>query len=59
MFLIYLMGVDWDDCGKVGELIGIKIFVNEFLVYGELFIYLYNRKFCIGWILLVSICDFL
>lgn len=54
MFLAYLMGVDWVDCGIVGELIGIKIFFNEFLVYGELFIYFSNRKLCIGRILVVS-----
>lgn len=53
MPLAYLMGVDWDDCGKVGELIGIKIFVNEFLAYGELSTYLHNRKFCTGRILSV------
>lgn len=53
MPLAYLMGVDWDDFGIVGELIGIKIFLNEFLAYGELSTYLHNRKFCTGRILAV------
>lgn len=52
--LAYLMGVQWDDCGIVGELIGIKTFLNEFLAYGELSTYLKNRELCIGRILAVS-----
>ncbi|XP_048753840.1 solute carrier family 28 member 3-like isoform X2 [Ostrea edulis] len=51
--LAYLMGVQWDDCGIVGELIGIKTFLNEFLAYGELSTYLKNRELCIGRILAV------
>lgn len=54
MPLAYLMGVDWADCGIVGELIGIKTFLNEFLAYGELSTYLNNRKSCTGRILAVS-----
>lgn len=53
MPLAYLMGVDWADCGIVGELIGIKTFLNEFLAYGELSTYLNNRKSCTGRILAV------
>ncbi|XP_062574310.1 solute carrier family 28 member 3-like, partial [Saccostrea cucullata] len=53
MPLAYLMGVEWKDCGIVGELIGIKTFLNEFLAYGELSTYLTNRKQCIGHILAV------
>ncbi|XP_062600358.1 solute carrier family 28 member 3-like isoform X1 [Saccostrea cucullata] len=53
MPLAYLMGVEWKDCGIVGELIGIKTFLNEFLAYGELSTYLTNRKQCIGRILAV------
>ncbi len=29
----YLMGVPWEDCGKVGELLGIKVVFNEFISY--------------------------
>jgi nucleoside permease NupC len=32
----YLMGADWNDATKVGELIGIKILINEFVAYTEL-----------------------
>nr|XP_022310289.1 solute carrier family 28 member 3-like isoform X2 [Crassostrea virginica] len=53
MPLAYLMGVDWEDCGIVGELIGIKSFLNEFLAYGELSTYLDNRKHCTGRMLAV------
>jgi nucleoside permease NupC len=30
------MGADWNDATKVGELIGIKILINEFVAYTEL-----------------------
>nr|XP_022310304.1 sodium/nucleoside cotransporter 1-like [Crassostrea virginica] len=53
MPLAYLMGVEWEDCGIVGELIGIKSFLNEFLAYGELSTYLDNRKHCTGRMLAV------
>ena len=53
MPLAYLMGVEWADCGIVGELIGIKSFLNEFLAYGELSTYLDNRKNCTGRMLAV------
>jgi len=29
----YLMGVEWADCSKVGELLGIKVVFNEFISY--------------------------
>lgn len=32
----YLMGAAWDDSTKVGELIGIKIIINEFVAYTQL-----------------------
>ena len=32
----YLMGVPWEDCGKVGELLGIKIVFNEFISYQKM-----------------------
>ncbi|KAH9369547.1 hypothetical protein HPB48_019665 [Haemaphysalis longicornis] len=34
--LAFAMGVPWDDCGVVGELIGIKTFANEFIAYSRL-----------------------
>jgi len=30
------MGAEWVDAGKVGELVGIKIIINEFVAYTEL-----------------------
>ena len=32
----YLMGVPWEDCGKVGELLGIKVVFNEFISYQKM-----------------------
>jgi CNT family concentrative nucleoside transporter len=32
----WLMGIEWKDCGKAGELLGIKMFANEFVAYNEL-----------------------
>ncbi|XP_076824625.1 sodium/nucleoside cotransporter 1-like [Clavelina lepadiformis] len=32
----YLMGIDWVDCLKCSELIGVKIFLNEFIAYEDL-----------------------
>ena len=32
----FLMGVDIEDCKSVSKLIGMKIFVNEFVAYSEL-----------------------
>ncbi|CAN7996011.1 unnamed protein product, partial [Ixodes pacificus] len=34
--LAFLMGVPWEDCGVVGELIGIKTFANEFVAFLKL-----------------------
>lgn len=30
------MGVEWDDCEKVGQLIGIKTIVNEFVAFEKM-----------------------
>ena len=54
MPLAYLMGVDWKDAGIVGELIGMKTFLNEFLAYKELAGYMSNRQACTGQYLSVS-----
>lgn len=32
----YLMGVPWEDCARVGELLGIKIVFNEFISYQKM-----------------------
>ena len=31
-----MMGVPWDDCEKVGDLIGTKTIINEFVAYMKL-----------------------
>ena len=38
------MGVDVSNCRKVGELIGFKIFINEFVAYTELGKLIANRQ---------------
>lgn len=32
----WLMGVPWEDCAKVGELLGIKVVFNEFISYQKM-----------------------
>jgi pyrimidine nucleoside transport protein len=32
----YIMGVEWDECEKVGQLIGIKTMVNEFVAFQKM-----------------------
>ena len=32
----FVMGVPWNDCYEVGQLLGLKIVVNEFYAYLEL-----------------------
>ncbi len=39
--LAFLMGVPWADAAKVGNLLGIKLSLNEFVAYGELATYLH------------------
>ena len=34
--LAFLMGVPWVDCGAMGDLIGTKIFINEFMAFTKL-----------------------
>lgn len=34
--LAYIMGVEWNDCTKVGEVIAAKNIVNEFVAYKKL-----------------------
>jgi CNT family concentrative nucleoside transporter len=34
--LAWLMGVPWEDAGLVGQLIGVKTILNEFVAYGDL-----------------------
>ncbi|XP_065057044.1 solute carrier family 28 member 3-like isoform X2 [Rhopilema esculentum] len=40
----YVMGVAWDDCFVVAELLGIKTFVNEFVAYEKLSELIKNRR---------------
>lgn len=37
------MGVAWDDCPVVAELLGVKLFLNEFVAYQELSQYKQRR----------------
>ena len=37
------MGVEWDDCDVVAELLGTKTFLNEFVAYISLSEYINNR----------------
>ncbi|XP_036022514.1 sodium/nucleoside cotransporter 1 [Onychomys torridus] len=39
----FLMGVTWEDCPVVAELLGIKLFLNEFVAYQELSQYKQRR----------------
>ncbi|KAM5291183.1 sodium/nucleoside cotransporter 1 isoform 2-T2 [Glossophaga mutica] len=39
----FLMGVAWEDCPVVAELLGIKLFLNEFVAYQELSQYKHRR----------------
>ncbi|XP_052859792.1 solute carrier family 28 member 3-like [Anopheles cruzii] len=34
--LAYVMGVSWEDSGRIGEIIGVKTVVNEFVAYERL-----------------------
>lgn len=34
--VVFLMGVAWEDCPVVAELLGIKLFLNEFVAYEKL-----------------------
>jgi pyrimidine nucleoside transport protein len=36
MPVAWTMGVEWEDCDEVGELVGIKTIVNEFVAYSKL-----------------------
>lgn len=32
----YIMGVPWEDCEKVGELVGLKTILNEFVAFEKM-----------------------
>jgi len=40
--LAWLMGVPWADAGRVGNLLGIKLSLNEFVAYGQLGAYMHE-----------------
>ena len=54
MPIAYMMGVEWEDCGKVAELLGIKTFINEFVAYERLGVLIGNRESGVGDIISVS-----
>jgi concentrative nucleoside transporter, CNT family len=34
--LAWLMGIEWKDCSRAGELLGLKMAANEFIAYGRM-----------------------
>jgi CNT family concentrative nucleoside transporter len=34
--IAWLIGIAWEDCGRAGELLGLKMAANEFIAYGRL-----------------------
>src|SRR4029434_6579176 len=34
--IAWLLGIEWADCGRAGELLGLKMFANEFVAYQDL-----------------------
>ncbi|XP_025095452.1 solute carrier family 28 member 3-like isoform X2 [Pomacea canaliculata] len=46
MPLVYLMGVRWEDAGQVAELIAVKTFLNEFVAYEKLSVFIKARNEC-------------
>ncbi|XP_041034409.1 sodium/nucleoside cotransporter 1 [Carcharodon carcharias] len=43
MPLAFMLGVEWNDSFLVAELIGVKLFLNEFVAYQKLSVYQKNR----------------
>ncbi|XP_063786051.1 sodium/nucleoside cotransporter 2-like [Pseudophryne corroboree] len=43
MPVAFMMGVEWDEAGPVGEMLGTKIILNEFVAYRKLADYKANR----------------
>nr|XP_056722041.1 sodium/nucleoside cotransporter 1-like [Euleptes europaea] len=43
MPLAFLLGASWDDAGLVAEMLGIKLFLNEFVAYQQLSTYRQRR----------------
>ncbi|KAK6166946.1 hypothetical protein SNE40_023541 [Patella caerulea] len=52
MPVAFLMGVEWKDARIVGELIGIKTFLNEFVAYEQLSQFINTRRDCADGIIL-------
>lgn len=42
--LAWLMGVPWAEAGRVGNLLGIKLSLNEFVAYGQLGSYIHSAE---------------
>ena len=53
----YIMGVAWDDCFQVAELLGVKTFVNEFAAYEQLSKLITNRRQNLGGKVLTASCN--
>lgn len=34
--MVFMMGVEWADCPLVAEVVGVKLFINEFVAYQQL-----------------------
>ncbi|XP_078482138.1 solute carrier family 28 member 3-like [Ciona intestinalis] len=43
MPVAFLMGADWEDCFLVGQLFGMKTFLNEFIAYETMKPFIHNR----------------
>ncbi|KAM9644882.1 sodium/nucleoside cotransporter 2 [Trichechus inunguis] len=41
--MVFMMGIEWADCPVVAEMVGIKVFVNEFVAYQQLSQYKHKR----------------
>ena len=52
------MGVAWDDCFHVGELLGVKTILNEFVAYNKLSKLIENRRQKLGGKVLAVSFDF-
>jgi CNT family concentrative nucleoside transporter len=42
--LAYVMGIPWEDCLKVGQLLGVKTVLNEFIAYQDLAVFKNNNE---------------
>lgn len=57
MPLVFLMGVPWEDCKIVGEVVGLKTVVNEFVGYTRLGEFIKLESISVSDVLLMSKYD--